>query len=58
MPENNDSQHEVIDWHGPNLHIEQDEKGFLTISRPPFETVFNNDEVNEIAQFMRQYRGT
>jgi hypothetical protein len=56
-PNSNSPSHVVVDWHGPNLRIQQDEKGFLTISRPPFETIFNNDEVQEITQFMRQYRG-
>lgn len=33
------------------LKIVEDEQGFLTISRPPFETVFNKEEVREIKTF-------
>lgn len=36
------------------LKIEEDERGYVTISRPPFETVFNPDEWKEITEYVRQ----
>jgi hypothetical protein len=50
-----ENKFQSVDWHGQFLHIDQDEKGFITISRYPFETVFNSEEVNEIHQFLNEY---
>jgi len=49
-------EYEPVDWHGAYLHIDQDKEGFITISRPPFETVFNAEEGEEIKQFIEKYR--
>jgi hypothetical protein len=49
-------EYESVNWHGENLEIDQDKKGFITISRPPFETVFNPAEGEEISQFIHEYR--
>ena len=48
-------KYEAVDWHGENLRIDQDENGYVTISRPPFETVFNPCEMEEISQFINGY---
>lgn len=48
-------EYESVDWHGENLHIEQDGRGYVTISRPPFETDFYPCEMKEISQFIHEY---
>ena len=45
-----------VNWHGETLEIDQDKEGFITISHPPFETIFNAEEGEEIKQFITKYR--
>jgi hypothetical protein len=42
-----------VDWHGEFLHIDRDDRGYVTISRV---TVFNPEEMLEIAQFILGHR--
>lgn len=48
-------EYEPVDWHGEHLRIDQDKKGYVSISHPPFETCFNPEEMREIAQFINEY---
>jgi hypothetical protein len=36
----------------PLLTIKEDENGIITISRPPFETVFKPEEWREVEEFV------
>jgi len=51
-----EQEYAAVDWHGECLHFDQDAQGIVTISRPPFETVFNDQEMIEITQFINEYR--
>ena len=55
-PTSPQKEYTPVVWHGKCLHIDQDKEGFITISHPPFETIFNAEEGEEIKQFITKYR--